>query len=536
MLRILLALLVSSVALPCAAQTQFLDNGVVRVGVDLLRGGAIAHLSQSGSPRNLVNIHDNGRYVQQSYYSGPDPFVPDGAVQHPAYLGWGWNPVQAGDVYRYPSTTLEWSNDGVELYVKSVPKQWALSDVDAECTIETWLRLDGNRVHLRGRLVNARPDTTRYPARHQELPAVYTIGELYRLFTYTGHAPYTGDALTRIQNAGPPWAYWTSTEQWSALVDDSDFGLGVFTPGAMLTVGGYAGQPGVGGPTNAPTGYIAPLHTELIDHDIEYGFESTLIVGTLDEIRAHAVANRPPVGPWFDFARDRSHCAPRNLDDEAPPYDGAWTLRLDQPDPQIWFPPVHWNAADVPTVVIEAAFRTVDDHAELFFAGPDQGFSGTRRVEVPIVNDGVVRVIEVDLSQHPEYTGTIAKLRFDPVVSAQPGDEVDLMALRTPTSTDVPPATASRPLLTLDPIRPNPFNPRTTIAWSVTHSTSVTIDVIDAVGRRVARLEDRSVDAGSYRTNWNGRDANGEAVASGVYHVRVRAGSSVEVARAVLVR
>ena len=41
-----------------------LDNSILNVKLDLTRGGAICYISKSGETRNLVNIHDEGRYVQ----------------------------------------------------------------------------------------------------------------------------------------------------------------------------------------------------------------------------------------------------------------------------------------------------------------------------------------------------------------------------------------------------------------------------------------------------------------------------------------
>jgi hypothetical protein len=46
------------------------DNGTLTVKFDLTRGGAISWISLSGSKRSLVNIADEGRYIQQSYYAG----------------------------------------------------------------------------------------------------------------------------------------------------------------------------------------------------------------------------------------------------------------------------------------------------------------------------------------------------------------------------------------------------------------------------------------------------------------------------------
>ena len=44
-----------------------IDNGILTLKLDLTRGGAISYLSLSGSDRSVVNIADEGRYIQQSY-------------------------------------------------------------------------------------------------------------------------------------------------------------------------------------------------------------------------------------------------------------------------------------------------------------------------------------------------------------------------------------------------------------------------------------------------------------------------------------
>jgi hypothetical protein len=50
----------------------YLENGVIRIGVDKSRGSAIGYFSLSKDPRNLLNHHDEGRFIQQSYYGDPD--------------------------------------------------------------------------------------------------------------------------------------------------------------------------------------------------------------------------------------------------------------------------------------------------------------------------------------------------------------------------------------------------------------------------------------------------------------------------------
>lgn len=416
---------------PPATDLEFLDNGVLRVGLSRRHGGAIAYLSRAGVDDNLINVHDLGRYVQQSYYSGPKPFLPKGATMHPGWPDWGWNPIQAGDVYDHAPRLLSLERTGDTLRARCVPMQWALDNVPGDCVFETRVRLQQNRVHLETRLENARADTARHAGQHQELPAVYTIGRLHRLFTYTGDKPFAGEAPTEIVNAGPPWQYWTSTECWSALVDDANFGVGVFHPGALLTVGGFHGAKGRGGPRDDSAGYIAPLHTEVLDHDIVYEARATLIVGDLEkDIRAYARSQRFDPRPAFDFAKDRAHCVPYRLQDGAPPYDGAWRLTLDQDDPHIVTAPVRYDAKTAPKLLLRAAYRTKAREGELFFAPPGGAFDDTRRVTFRIKPDGQMRTYEIDLSRHPLYVGMIGQLRLDPVLERADGDRVELAWLK----------------------------------------------------------------------------------------------------------
>ena len=143
-------------------------------------------------------------------------------------------------------------------------------------------------VKVRCRLTNAREDKAQYSGRAQELPAVYTNGAWYSLVSYLGDKPFTNDALSDLPVVFP-WTGWQATENWTALVDKNGFGLGVVSPDNPLTIGGFAGTPGAGGPQDFPTGYIAPLHYEILDHDIEYEYNYFLIVGSLNEIRRRAV-------------------------------------------------------------------------------------------------------------------------------------------------------------------------------------------------------------------------------------------------------
>lgn len=225
-----------------SGKMAYLDNGIIKIGVDLDRGGSIGFLADVNKGGNVVNVHDLGRWIGQSFYSGPKPF----GTPHRDWENWPWNPVSAGDVYGNPSKLIEKKN-GKTLYVKSVPMQWALKNVPGDCQFETWITLEGRTARVRNRLTNGRKDRTQYAAMDQELPAVYTIGKLHRLMTYTGDRPFADAPLQEIpkipaKGTKPQWTTFFATEHWAALVDDDDWGLGVIHPDVVRFVGGFYGR------------------------------------------------------------------------------------------------------------------------------------------------------------------------------------------------------------------------------------------------------------------------------------------------------
>lgn len=83
---------------------------------------------------------------------------------------------------------------------------------------------------------------------------------------------------------------------------------------------------------------------------------------------------------------------------------------------------------------------------------------------------------------------------------------------------------------------PNPFNPSTTIAYGLPERSRTRLVVYNVLGQRVATLVDREQPAGRYKIVWDGRDAAGRPVASGVYIYRLQAGDFVATKKLVLVK
>jgi len=71
---------------------------------------------------------------------------------------------------------------------------------------------------------------------------------------------------------------------------------------------------------------------------------------------------------------------------------------------------------------------------------------------------------------------------------------------------------------------PNPFNPTTTIQFSLPVAAFVTLTIHDLTGQCVATLLSGPQGEGEHSLVWNGRDARGRTVSSGVYSYRLKTG------------
>jgi len=71
--------------------------------------------------------------------------------------------------------------------------------------------------------------------------------------------------------------------------------------------------------------------------------------------------------------------------------------------------------------------------------------------------------------------------------------------------------------------RPNPFNPRTSISFELPAAAEVSLAVFDLRGRRIIDLVRSRREAGVHHVVWDGRDARGSGVSSGVYLYRIDA-------------
>jgi len=70
---------------------------------------------------------------------------------------------------------------------------------------------------------------------------------------------------------------------------------------------------------------------------------------------------------------------------------------------------------------------------------------------------------------------------------------------------------------------PNPFNPTTTVKFSIEKTAMAQVAVFDILGRQISTLVNEQLTPGFYNVTWNGTDASGNTVGTGVYYIRMTA-------------
>ena len=394
----------------------FIENDYIRIGANLSLGGALTYLAEKGK-KNMINSFDWGRQVQMSFYNHPIPFVPEGHEMADRWKHIGWNPIQSGDVYRNRSRLVDYRCENNEIYVKCIPMHWPLDNCEGECTFEVWYRLDGYCVNVTSRLNNARPDKTQYEARWQELPAVYTNGEWYKGVSYVGKKPFTGDELTEIvtkyDKRGYPWLQFYPTENWSALVDDNNYGLGIYIPTTSFSKIGFwlEDKKGYGEVRDRQTGYVAPFAPEVLDHNIVYTYEYSLIVGQVDFIRQTAnEMDKSNDRCHFNFEHDRDHFYYKNITDKGFPTGGCLDFDFVK-DSELKSPPQFFDPKVCKALLVDAAFDGEIKGEVVFtlYEGlDDRGWGKTAEAAVPfeIRGNGDRTLHKIDISMAPDcYVG-----------------------------------------------------------------------------------------------------------------------------------
>ncbi len=156
------------------------------------------------------------------------------------------------------------------------------------------------------------------------------------------------------------------------------------------------------------------------------------------------------------------------------------------------------------------------DSTGYYSAKVDSGWSGTiipTRSSYTFVPDSIVLVsIDSNLSNQ-DFVGTS-------ILSSVGGDH----------SGNIPKT------YSLGQNYPNPFNPTTEIEFGLPKASQVSLTIYNVMGGEVVRLVNRYASAGRFHVTWNGTDASGRTVSTGIYLYRITAGEFTRTRKMLLLK
>ena len=271
----------------------YITDGRYKLGVKLTWGGGVSYLEDladgDDSITNLLNDHDTGRLIQQSYYGT------DSAPYVPAKYGentWCYNPVQGGDQYGNRSKLVDFkiAEDGKSIWVKCQPLDWAQKNSRTPSYMENTYTIEDGCIKVDNRFIDFSGYTHRNA--HQELPAFYTISYLSDFVFYNGSNAWKGEELT-VKKDLPFWggnsdAYFNmkSKETWCAWVAPTGYGVGVYTPIAEILLAGRHIYNGSKDAHDNATNYVAPLITYKLNPFEAFEYSYYITTGKVEHIRS----------------------------------------------------------------------------------------------------------------------------------------------------------------------------------------------------------------------------------------------------------
>lgn len=297
----------------------YIEEQNLKIGVDLLWGGALSYLEDLDSNVqavevdghiyvdsnaaerysaksvnnnvNLINRNDTGRLVQQSYYGTTG----DENYQSAKYgeNDWRYNPVQGGNQYNDNSKIIDVQIEEDSIYIKCQPLDWAKEkEYITPSYMEAYYNIENGMLHVSCRFVDFSGYTPSTAT--QEIPAFYCIEPLNNYVYYGGDKPWTNGELTYKNDlifwpdAGYP--KFTSSENWSAFTGqfEDSFGIGLYVPNETEFLTGVYAR---GETTNkkpdedSPTSYIAVVKDMEFRSFTEFEYDYYIATGDVNEIR-----------------------------------------------------------------------------------------------------------------------------------------------------------------------------------------------------------------------------------------------------------
>lgn len=464
------------------------ENDRYKIGCRLSWGGAMTYfedkLDGDDALGNLVNIHDTGRLIQQSFYgtyTNDEGYtsVPNGDSDTATL--WPYNPVQGGDRKNNGSDRLidvEYDEENDYIYIVSQSLDWAyvkgltytyyentysIVEGDSEGTEDDYVLVDNVMTDFSG---------WEHPAGGQEIPAVYLVSYFDTLSYYNGIKPWTGDIegiqyeenLSGWDNSGSFALYKGNTETWSIWINTEDnFGFGTYCPNIQRHIAIRHKYDGSKDPMANSTSYVAPSCSIVMESykPVEYSY--ILATGDPEAVRDIFETNKDfTANPSLsenrydqllnygrfdmmnmDFTKAENadiFYAPKHLELGYDTSEEALKITiLDSRDP---YASLNFdlnsdkivNSEDFNTIEIEYMLPESNSAKGstlvLFLVAGDQGnYDEKRTVKGTLVRDGEYHTLKIRVPKD-KCQGDLHKIRFDPFPTASIGDTMYIKSMK----------------------------------------------------------------------------------------------------------
>jgi len=242
----------------------FIDNGIVKIGFDKRMGGAVSYLARLPNGVNMINNHDAGRqagFETRIYPDQPNTWKPYTNAKYltdvfPLAGGASreWNGLVQGSFYNefitnadnlggLPEVVRFNENTGI-LYIKAKLWEWGFvkdsvgiyKKIDAGAYNECWISLEGIAVNFSVKQTRNIPyfvsDNNTGVSLHVFVNLNFQYATTWQ--TYNASMPFNNDPVavrTDFNRNAPNYGnFWdVATENWVAMTDQNDFGLGIYT-------------------------------------------------------------------------------------------------------------------------------------------------------------------------------------------------------------------------------------------------------------------------------------------------------------------
>jgi len=178
------------------------------------------------------------------------------------------------------------------------------------------------------------------------------------------------------------------------------------------------------------------------------------------------------------------------------------------------------------------------DHEEIYIGG-FSGYNNNYAIQYNLWQtlsqfDSQLKLIkELELTHTAYKTIVIGDDYF--ICAGEHDDQVYVSKIHTSQFTDVSNDDVTEPVVNLN-CYPNPFNPNTTIEFTLANPAQTGLAVYNIKGQLIKQLINQRLQSGNHKVHWNGTDSNNNPSASGIYFSVLKTEKSISVNKITLLK